>query len=110
MRSCVLSVYILHMPFTFACCSSHLDNLVHTLPMFLSGSMKDPDNLPGLAHFCEHMLFLGTEKVKLIFVQHLKICSICGLVHRFVFHKPLSMCGILKKLLCEFSGKYITKD
>lgn len=26
------------------------------------GHMSDPDNIPGLAHFCEHMLFLGTEK------------------------------------------------
>lgn len=26
------------------------------------GSMKDPKEIPGLAHFCEHMLFLGTEK------------------------------------------------
>ncbi len=26
------------------------------------GSMSDPPELPGLAHFCEHMLFLGTEK------------------------------------------------
>ncbi|XP_046485363.1 insulin-degrading enzyme-like [Neodiprion pinetum] len=25
------------------------------------GSMNDPIQLPGLAHFCEHMLFLGTE-------------------------------------------------
>lgn len=24
--------------------------------------MSDPNNLPGLAHFCEHMLFLGTKK------------------------------------------------
>ena len=24
--------------------------------------MTDPQELPGLAHFCEHMLFLGTEK------------------------------------------------
>ncbi|CAL8095861.1 unnamed protein product [Calicophoron daubneyi] len=27
-----------------------------------TGSMCDPRQLPGLAHFCEHMLFLGTEK------------------------------------------------
>ena len=27
-----------------------------------TGSYKDPVKLPGLAHFCEHMLFLGTEK------------------------------------------------
>ncbi|XP_039310540.1 insulin-degrading enzyme isoform X2 [Solenopsis invicta] len=27
-----------------------------------TGYMCDPDDLPGLAHFCEHMLFLGTEK------------------------------------------------
>lgn len=26
------------------------------------GHMCDPDELPGLAHFCEHMLFLGTAK------------------------------------------------
>ncbi|KAK9508348.1 hypothetical protein O3M35_005934 [Rhynocoris fuscipes] len=26
------------------------------------GYMSDPDDLPGLAHYCEHMLFLGTEK------------------------------------------------
>ena len=26
------------------------------------GHMVDPPALPGLAHFCEHMLFLGTEK------------------------------------------------
>ena len=24
------------------------------------GHLSDPDDLPGLAHFCEHMLFLGT--------------------------------------------------
>ncbi|KAG5318579.1 IDE enzyme, partial [Pseudoatta argentina] len=27
-----------------------------------AGYMCDPDDLPGLAHFCEHMLFLGTKK------------------------------------------------
>lgn len=26
------------------------------------GHMCDPESLPGLAHFCEHMLFLGTVK------------------------------------------------
>ena len=26
------------------------------------GQFSDPSELPGLAHFCEHMLFLGTEK------------------------------------------------
>jgi len=26
------------------------------------GQFSDPAELPGLAHFCEHMLFLGTEK------------------------------------------------
>ncbi|CAG0887164.1 unnamed protein product [Cyprideis torosa] len=26
------------------------------------GYLSDPDELPGLAHFCEHMLFLGTGK------------------------------------------------
>ena len=26
------------------------------------GHFSDPDDIPGLAHFCEHMLFLGTKK------------------------------------------------
>jgi len=26
------------------------------------GSLHDPKEIPGLAHFCEHMLFLGTHK------------------------------------------------
>ncbi|ODV83849.1 hypothetical protein CANARDRAFT_9139 [[Candida] arabinofermentans NRRL YB-2248] len=26
------------------------------------GAFHDPKNLPGLAHFCEHLLFMGTEK------------------------------------------------
>jgi insulysin len=29
------------------------------------GHMSDPEEIPGLAHFCEHMLFLGSEKVGL---------------------------------------------
>lgn len=28
------------------------------------GAAHDPTGLPGLAHFCEHMLFLGSEKYK----------------------------------------------
>lgn len=28
------------------------------------GAMSDPVEVPGLAHFCEHMLFLGTKKVR----------------------------------------------
>jgi insulysin len=27
-----------------------------------AGQLNDPKELPGLAHFCEHMLFMGTEK------------------------------------------------
>jgi len=26
------------------------------------GACSDPVEVPGLAHFCEHMLFLGTER------------------------------------------------
>ena len=34
----------------------------HILLNKLPGNFQDPVELPGLAHFCEHMLFLGTEK------------------------------------------------
>ena len=27
-----------------------------------SGSWSDPEEYPGMAHFCEHMLFMGTKK------------------------------------------------
>jgi insulysin len=27
-----------------------------------SGSLNDPPEIEGMAHFCEHMLFLGSEK------------------------------------------------
>lgn len=27
-----------------------------------AGSWNEPDEYPGLAHFCEHMLFIGSEK------------------------------------------------
>lgn len=35
-----------------------------SLAIFLkfTGSLSDPGNISGLAHFCEHMLFLGTKK------------------------------------------------
>jgi len=36
--------------------------------------MSDPAELPGLAHFCEHMLFLGTEKVRAHLHVHVQ-CS-----------------------------------
>lgn len=26
------------------------------------GHLSDPDDMPGLAHFCEHLLFMGTEQ------------------------------------------------
>lgn len=32
------------------------------LTFFFLGSLSGPKDLPGLAHFCEHMLFLGTKK------------------------------------------------
>lgn len=29
------------------------------------GHLSDPEDLQGLAHFCEHLMFMGTEKVNL---------------------------------------------
>jgi len=34
----------------------------HYFPYINIGSLNDPKDLPGLAHFCEHMLFMGTKK------------------------------------------------
>lgn len=48
------------------------------------GYMLDPKEFPGLAHFCEHMLFMGSEKVWLL-VVFLKCGSVlkCYLIFLF---------------------------
>lgn len=33
------------------------------------GHLHDPEDLPGLAHFCEHLMFMGTEKASCCFYQ-----------------------------------------
>eukprot|EP00435_Cladocopium_sp_Y103_P016958 s317_g4.t1 len=43
------------------CCSdTAADRAAAALDVHV-GYFSDPDDIPGLAHFCEHMLFLGTE-------------------------------------------------
>lgn len=39
----------------------HTDKSSAAMDVYI-GHMKDPKDIPGLAHFCEHMLFLGTKK------------------------------------------------
>lgn len=43
-------------------CTAHLFSPVIKVNNYIVGHLMDPWNLPGLAHFCEHMLFLGTDK------------------------------------------------
>ncbi len=40
------------------------------------GCMQDPWELQGLAHFCEHMLFLGTEKYP-VENEYKKVVEMC---------------------------------
>ena len=48
-----------------------------------SGSCNDPDEYPGMAHFCEHMLFMGSKKYpdENIFWQ--KIIDNCGTTNAY---------------------------
>eukprot|EP00913_Durusdinium_trenchii_P031608 g29599.t1 len=47
------------------CCSDpNADRAAAALDVH-RGYFSDPDEVPGLAHFCEHMLFLGTEESSL---------------------------------------------
>uniref|UniRef100_A0A914UMC4 Peptidase M16 N-terminal domain-containing protein n=1 Tax=Plectus sambesii TaxID=2011161 RepID=A0A914UMC4_9BILA len=39
----------------------HADKCAASLDIAV-GAMTGPRDMPGLAHFCEHMLFLGTDK------------------------------------------------
>lgn len=45
-----------------ACMAVNVGKFSSTANLWLLGSLCDPRQLPGLAHFCEHMLFLGTER------------------------------------------------
>lgn len=36
---------------------------MNVLFVYFLGHLSDPVQIPGLAHFCEHMVFLGSEKV-----------------------------------------------
>ncbi|KAH9363197.1 hypothetical protein HPB48_017558 [Haemaphysalis longicornis] len=47
------------------------------------GYMSDPWELPGLAHFCEHMLFLGTEKYPVENEYHKYLCQHAGSSNAF---------------------------
>ncbi|KAH9928156.1 Metalloenzyme, LuxS/M16 peptidase-like protein [Fomitopsis serialis] len=38
-----------------------LDNGLQAMLDVSVGHLYDPDDMPGLAHFCEHLLFMGTE-------------------------------------------------
>ena len=49
--------------------------------------MSDPPHLPGLTHFCEHMLFLGTQKFPSeneykFLSKHGGACNVCTLPDR----------------------------
>lgn len=48
-----------------------------------AGHLADPEDLQGLAHFCEHLLFMGTEKVSSIIAWNLLLGT--GLVQRVCF-------------------------
>ena len=52
-----------------------------------AGSLKDPDDLPGLAHFCEHMLFLGTQKVEYAYTV-LDVLGLAAFMWYVVFGIP----------------------
>ncbi|KAF8559745.1 hypothetical protein OG21DRAFT_1550390 [Imleria badia] len=39
----------------------HTENAAASLDVAV-GHLSDPDDMPGLAHFCEHLLFMGTQQ------------------------------------------------
>lgn len=51
--------------------------LIHSKFVYL-GHLMDPWDLPGTAHFCEHMLFLGTDKYPSE-NEYSKVCRSCSI-------------------------------
>ncbi len=59
----------------------HLLPPLHPLPFRLQvrvGSLSDPDDVPGLAHFTEHMLFYSSEKYPDEDEYRCVGCRVCG--------------------------------
>lgn len=52
-----------------------------------SGSLKDPAEVPGLAHFLEHMLFLGTEKYPSESTYHAFLKEHAGMSNAYTGHE-----------------------
>ena len=55
--------------------------LLYLIFFFFSGHLMDNWELPGTAHFCEHMLFLGTDKV-IIRAESRVVNFLCSDLHR----------------------------
>ena len=57
------------------------------------GSFSDPDDLPGLAHFLEHMAFMGSEKYKQenAFDEFLKVKYRRHFENLIKFHQPFNL-------------------
>ena len=51
-----------------------------------AGYLLDPAEFPGLAHFCEHMLFMGSKKVYLFYFLFFAKILIINLNHQLYFH------------------------
>lgn len=52
-----------------------------------SGSLKDPVEVPGLAHFLEHMLFLGTQKYPQESTYHAFLKEHAGMSNAYTGHE-----------------------
>ena len=66
------------------------------------GSLGDPDDLPGLAHFTEHMLFYASEKYPLEdeyskFVVSFSYPVSCGLFGCVLSNRHLLMLNLCMK-------------
>ena len=82
----------------------------------LPGTLSDPVELPGLAHFCEHMSFLGSEKVSskqgfafLIqpsLARHLGMYCV-SLFWRHNVEKYMSKHGIEQLITTNFDFRYL---
>lgn len=63
------------------------------------GSLLDPKKMPGLAHFCEHMLFYASEK----YPEEDAYSKFLVRRLSFTVHSPLLLAGTASTSTCPHS-------
>ena len=69
------------------------------------GSLSDPKTIPGMAHFCEHMSFLGCVLIHSILYRYIhKYCSY--ILYIYIYYLYIVLKSTQKKMITQISSPH----